>query len=101
MASTLGLPPGLEVGTAAARELPNRRVLMIGTDMKKEWMVLLVIGCVGIVVLAGALSGVGMAAHDIPLYFAGVDSTFALFLAGAMVASSALIGGAVRRLTFL
>ena len=48
---------------------------------------------VGIVVLAGALSGVGMAAHDIPLYFAGVDVTFALFLAGAMVASSALIGG--------
>ena len=48
---------------------------------------------IGIVVLAGALSGVGMAAHDIPLYFAGVDSTFALSLAGAMVASSALIGG--------
>lgn len=26
-------PPGLGVGSAAARELPNRRVLMIGTDM--------------------------------------------------------------------
>ncbi len=26
-------PPGLSVGTGLARELPNRRVLMIGTDM--------------------------------------------------------------------
>jgi energy-coupling factor transport system substrate-specific component len=48
---------------------------------------------IGIVVFAGALSGIGMAVHDIPLYFAGVDVTFALLLAGAMVASSALVGG--------
>lgn len=26
-------PPGLQIGTAAARHLPNKRVLMIGTDM--------------------------------------------------------------------
>lgn len=42
---------------------------------------------------AGALSGVGMALHDLPLYFPGVSISFAAALAGAMVASSAVIGG--------
>lgn len=42
---------------------------------------------------AGALSGVGMALHDLPLYFPGVDAPFAITLAAAMVASSAIIGG--------
>ena len=42
---------------------------------------------------AGALSGVGMALHDLPLYFAGVDASYAALLAAAMIASSALLGG--------
>lgn len=46
-----------------------------------------------VVVLAGALSGCGMAAHDLPIYFSGVDATFAQVLAAAMIASSTLIGG--------
>lgn len=48
---------------------------------------------VGVALLAGALSGVGMALHDLPLYFAGVDAAFAQALAAAMIASSALVGG--------
>lgn len=47
----------------------------------------------GSALLAGALSGCGMALHDLPLYFADVDATFAALLAAAMIASSALIGG--------
>lgn len=43
--------------------------------------------------LAGAFSGCGMALHDLPLYFADVDRSFALLLAAAMIASSALVGG--------
>ena len=42
---------------------------------------------------AGALSGVGMALHDLPLYFAGVDAGYAAALAAAMVVSGALLGG--------
>jgi energy-coupling factor transport system substrate-specific component len=34
-----------------------------------------------------------MALHDLPLYFAGVDASYAALLAAAMVASSALLGG--------
>ena len=48
---------------------------------------------VGVALLAGALSGVGMALHDLPLYFADVDAAFAQALAAAMIASSALVGG--------
>ena len=46
-----------------------------------------------VALLAGALSGVGMAAHDLPIYFADVDSSFARLLGAAMVASSAVVGG--------
>ena len=46
-----------------------------------------------VVVAAGAASGVGMALHDLPLYFAGVDASYAALLAAAMIASSALLGG--------
>ena len=46
-----------------------------------------------VALLAGALSGVGMAAHDLPIYFAGVEPSFAQLLAAAMVASSAIVGG--------
>lgn len=46
-----------------------------------------------VVVAAGAASGVGMALHDLPLYFAGVDASYAVLLAAAMVVSSALLGG--------
>ena len=42
---------------------------------------------------AGALSGVGMALHDLPLYFPDVSTSFAAALVAAMVASAALIGG--------
>mgnify|MGYP000976611470 CR=1 FL=1 len=42
---------------------------------------------------AGALSGVGMALHDLPLYFPDVSASFATALVAAMVASSAIIGG--------
>ena len=34
-----------------------------------------------------------MAAHDLPIYFADVDSSFARLLGAAMVASSAVVGG--------
>ena len=49
----------------------------------------------GVVValLAGALSGVGMAVHDLPIYFADVDLSFAQLLVAAMIASSAVVGG--------
>jgi energy-coupling factor transport system substrate-specific component len=43
--------------------------------------------------LAGTLSGCGMALHDLPLYFAEVDTSFAWLLAAAMIVSSATIGG--------
>jgi len=46
-----------------------------------------------VVIVAGAASGVGMALHDLPLYFAGVDAGYAAALAAAMVASGALLGG--------
>ncbi len=46
-----------------------------------------------VLLLAGAASGVGMALHDIPLYFDGVDSTYAALLGSAMVVSSAVLGG--------
>ncbi|MFM8998185.1 MAG: ECF transporter S component [Candidatus Limnocylindrus sp.] len=46
-----------------------------------------------VVVAAGASSGVGMALHDLPLYFAGVDASYAVLLAAAMIVSSALLGG--------
>ncbi len=46
-----------------------------------------------VVIFAGAASGVGMALHDLPLYFAGVDAGYAAALAAAMVASGALLGG--------
>lgn len=46
-----------------------------------------------VALFAGALSGVGMAAHDLPIYFAGVDPSYAQILAAAMIASSALVGG--------
>ena len=46
-----------------------------------------------VVVAAGAASGVGMALHDLPLYFAGVDASYAALLAAAMIVSSALLGG--------
>ena len=46
-----------------------------------------------VVVAAGAASGVGMALHDLPLYFAGVDAGYAAALAAAMVLSGALLGG--------
>ena len=46
-----------------------------------------------VALLAGALSGVGRAAHDLPIYFAGVEPSFAQLLAAAMVASSAIVGG--------
>jgi 3-dehydroquinate dehydratase/shikimate dehydrogenase len=42
---------------------------------------------------AGALSGVGMALHDLPLYFPDVSASFAAALVAAMVVSSAIIGG--------
>ncbi|MCX5979519.1 MAG: ECF transporter S component, partial [Chloroflexi bacterium] len=46
-----------------------------------------------VVIFAGAASGVGMALHDLPLYFAGVDAAYAGALAAAMVVSGALLGG--------
>ena len=46
-----------------------------------------------VALLAGTLSGVGMAAHDLPIYFADVDAAFAQLLAAAMIASSTAIGG--------
>ena len=46
-----------------------------------------------VVIVAGAASGVGMALHDLPLYFAGVDAGYAAALAAAMVVSGALLGG--------
>jgi energy-coupling factor transport system substrate-specific component len=46
-----------------------------------------------VVIFAGAASGVGMALHDLPLYFAGVDAAYAAALAAAMVVSGALLGG--------
>jgi len=46
-----------------------------------------------IALLAGGLSGVGMALHDLPLYFPDVGRSFALALAAAMVVSSAVLGG--------
>jgi energy-coupling factor transport system substrate-specific component len=46
-----------------------------------------------VLIFAGAASGVGMALHDLPLYFAGVDAGYAAALAAAMVASGALLGG--------
>ena len=42
---------------------------------------------------AGALSGMGMALHDLPLYFSGIEESFAAVLTAAMVASSTTIGG--------
>ena len=46
-----------------------------------------------VALLAGALSGVGMAVHDLPIYFADVDLSFAQLLVAAMIASSAVVGG--------
>jgi energy-coupling factor transport system substrate-specific component len=46
-----------------------------------------------VALVAGALSGVGMALHDLPLYFPDVSASFAAALVAAMVASSAIIGG--------
>ena len=46
-----------------------------------------------VVIFAGAASGVGMALHDLPLYFAGVDAAYAAALVAAMVVSGALLGG--------
>lgn len=46
-----------------------------------------------ILLVAGAASGVGMALHDLPLYFAGVEASYAALLAAAMVASSTILGG--------
>jgi energy-coupling factor transport system substrate-specific component len=46
-----------------------------------------------VLLAAGAVSGVGMALHDLPLYFAGVDASYATVLAAAMILSSALLGG--------
>ena len=43
--------------------------------------------------LAGALSGLGMALHDIPLYFQGVDLAFAGLLTATMATSALVIGG--------
>lgn len=47
----------------------------------------------GAIVLAGALSGLGMALHDIPIYFQGVDAAFAALLAATMATSATLLGG--------
>lgn len=46
-----------------------------------------------LVLAAGAFSGIGMALHDLPLYFAGVDVGFAALLAAAMITSSGVLGG--------
>jgi len=46
-----------------------------------------------VALVAGALSCVGMALHDLPLYFPAVSTSFAAALVAAMVASSAIIGG--------
>jgi energy-coupling factor transport system substrate-specific component len=46
-----------------------------------------------VALVAGALSGVGMALHDLLLYFPDVSASFATALVAAMIASAAIIGG--------
>jgi energy-coupling factor transport system substrate-specific component len=70
--------------SGAAQGLGAELVFMLFGYRVWGWPILLV---------AGAASGVGMALHDLPLYFAGVEASYAALLAAAMVASSMILGG--------